>query len=42
MAMADLIDIDEATGGRICEKAITLSIAKDRSRNYRTRNAMTI
>ena len=42
MEMADLIDIDEATGGRICEKAITLNIAKDRSRNYRTRNAMTI
>ena len=42
MEMADLIDIDEATGGRICEKAITLNIAKDRSRNYRTKNAMTI
>ena len=42
MEMADLIDIDEATGGRICERAITLNIAKDRSRNYRTRNAMTI
>lgn len=42
MEMGDLIDIDEATGGRICEKAITLNIAKDRSRNYRTRNAMTI
>lgn len=42
MQMADLIDIDEATGGRICEKAITLNIAKDRSRNYRTKNAMTI
>ena len=42
MEMADLIDIDEATGGRICEKAVTLNIAKDRSRNYRTRNAMTI
>lgn len=42
MEMADLIDIDEATGGRICERAITLNIAKDRSRNYRTKNAMTI
>jgi DNA replication protein DnaC len=42
MEMADIINIDEATGGRICEKAITLSIAKDRSRNYRTRNATTI
>ena len=42
MEMADLIDIDEATGGRICEKAITLNIAKDRGRNYRTKNAMTI
>ena len=42
MEMADLIDIDEATGGRICEKAVTLNIAKDRSRNYRTKKAMTI
>ena len=42
MEMADLIEIDEATGGRICEKAITLNIAKNRSRNYRTKNAMTI
>lgn len=42
MQMADLIDIDEATGGRICKKAITLNIAKNRSRNYRTKNAMTI
>lgn len=42
MEMSDLIDIDEATGGRICEKAVTLSIAKDRSRNYRTRNAVRI
>lgn len=42
MQMADLIDIDEATGGRICEKAVTLNIGKDRSRNYRTKHAITI
>lgn len=42
LLMSDLIDIDEAVGGRICEMAVTLNIAKDRSRNYRTKNAMTI
>lgn len=38
----ELLDIDEATGGRICERAKVTNIAKDRSRNYRTRNAVTI
>lgn len=33
----DLLDIDEATGGRICEKAQVFSIAPDRTRNYRLR-----
>lgn len=40
----ELVDIDEATGGRIFEKsgANGFSIAKDRSRNYRTKKAVTI
>ena len=40
----DLLDIDEAVGGRIFERAGAsgISIAKDRSRNYRTRKAVTI
>ena len=33
----DLLDIDEATGGRICEKAQVFSIATDRTKNYRLR-----
>lgn len=33
----DLLDIDEATGGRICEKAQVFSIAPDRAKNYRLR-----
>lgn len=33
----DLLDIDEATGGRICEKAQVFSIAPDRTKNYRLR-----
>lgn len=33
----DLLDIDEATGGRICEKAQVFSIAQDRAKNYRLR-----
>lgn len=33
----DLLDIDEATGGRICEKAQVYSIAPDRAKNYRLR-----
>ena len=40
----ELLDIDEATGGRIFEKAgkYGFSIAEDRRRNYRTRNAVTL
>lgn len=38
----ELLDIDEATGGRILERAKTISIAKDRSRNYRMRKAVTV
>jgi len=38
----ELLDIDEAIGGRIFERAKTLSIAKDRSRNYRIRKAVTL
>ena len=37
-----LLDIDEAIGGRIFERAKTFNIAKDRSRNYRTRGAVTL
>lgn len=38
----DLLDIDEATGGRIFEKTGSngFSIAKDRSKNYRTRKTV--
>lgn len=38
----ELLDIDEATAGRIYERAKTFSIAKDRARNYRIRHAVTI
>ena len=38
----ELVDIDEATGGRIFEKARTISIARDRKRNYRTRKAVMV
>lgn len=42
----DLLDIDEATGSRIYERADkqkkAYSIGKDRSRNYRTRGAVTL
>lgn len=40
----ELLDIDEATGGRIFEKAgkYGFSIGEDRRRNYRTRNAVTL
>lgn len=39
-----LVEIDEATGGRIFEKAgeFAISIAKDRKKNYRLRKAVTI
>lgn len=42
LTVDDLIDIDEATGGRIYERAKAFNIAKDRSRNYRIRGAATI
>lgn len=38
----ELMDIDEAIGGRIYERSKALSIAKDRSRNYRLRKAVTL
>lgn len=37
----ELIDIDEATGGRICERSKVLKIAKDKSKNYRIKNQLT-
>jgi DNA replication protein DnaC len=36
----DLLDIDEATGGRIYERAKAISIGKDRQKNYRIRKAV--
>ena len=38
----ELLDIDEATGGRIYERAKAITIAKNRNRNYRIRKAETI
>lgn len=38
----ELLDIDEATGSRIYERAKAITIAKDRKRNYRIRKAETI
>ena len=38
----ELIDIDEAIGGRIYERAKAFTIGKDRSRNYRIRRAVTL
>ena len=35
-----IIDIDEATGGRIFEKAVTFNISKDRSKNYRLKGVV--
>ncbi len=42
LTVDELLDIDEATGGRICERSKVMNVSKNRSRNYRTRNAMTI
>ena len=42
LTVDDLIDIDEATGGRIYERSKAFNIAKDRSRNYRIKGAATI
>lgn len=38
----ELLEIDEAIGGRICERAKVFSIRKDRAKNWRTRNAVTL
>lgn len=38
----ELLDIDEAVGGRIFERSNSISIGKDRSRNYRIRKAVTL
>lgn len=38
----DLIDIDEAIGGRIYERAKAFTIGKNRDRNYRIKKAVTI
>ena len=38
----ELLDVDEAIGGRIYERAKTFTIAKNRDRNYRIRKAVTL
>lgn len=38
----ELLDIDEAVGGRIFEQAKSFSIAKNRARNYRIRKTVTL
>ena len=38
----DLLDIDEAVGGRIIEKSRAFSIAKNRKRNYRLKKSVTL
>jgi DNA replication protein DnaC len=38
----ELLDIDEAIGGRIYERAKTFTIAKNRDRNYRIKRAVTL
>ena len=38
----ELIDIDEATGGRIYERAKAFTIGKSRDRNYRIKKAVTL
>lgn len=38
----DLLDIDEAVGGRIIEKSKAFSIAKNRKRNYRLKKSVTL
>ena len=40
--IADLLDIDEAVGGRIVETAKVFSLKPDRSRNYRLKKAVEI
>ena len=39
---ADLLDIDEAVAGRIFERAKSISISKNRDRNYRIKKAVTL
>lgn len=38
----ELLDVDEAIGGRIYERAKTFTIAKNRDRNYRIKKAVTL
>lgn len=38
----ELLDIDEAIGGRIYERAKTFTIARNRDRNYRIKRAVTL
>lgn len=38
----ELLDIDEAIGGRIYERSKSITIAKSRDRNYRIRRAVTL
>ncbi len=38
----ELLDIDEAIGGRIYERATTFTIGKSRDRNYRIKKAVTL
>lgn len=38
----DILQIDEAVGGRIFEKSVVLNLAPDMSRNYRLRKAVTV
>lgn len=42
LTAGELIEIDEAVGGRIYEKSVVLNLAPDPSRNYRLRKAVTI
>lgn len=37
---SDLIDVDEATGSRICERSNPIEIERDKSKNYRIQNLM--
>ena len=38
----DLMDIDEAVGGRIFERSRVINIARDRGKNYRLKGAVTL
>ena len=42
LTAGELIEIDEAVGGRIYEKSVVLNLAPDPARNYRLRKAVTI